>query len=1397
MYPMYSSTAVVRNLLRACAALIGAALLSAVGLGIANALGITLPLGPVTATVSITGTPLDAVGYTIRTQYATTGGCGNERNVSSAIGVPTPVDVGGSPLPDVLVTLVAVPTSALGAPDVVELAVTNLAVGSPLKALVEVIIAPSTSDPKRIALGYDACEHGACEHGAPATYNSSVTATPSRITMKNTTVGPKGSLSVLGSIYKAVGSTRVDPTAVTARLAPVPRTLNADVDLLPDSTYHALVKTNAPTDLHLTLNDATGPKYAKVDAVVESFPGQLDVTFNPSVIGYTASAPINHLKVDVESYAPAPTGMPAASVSRIRADLFGVPVSSTITRSATKDTQTQDRSDLQDTIEFSTPAPGKITSATINYASFLPGQTVPVLAPLADEYLVADIGLDHVVAEARLFDLSSAEITSGDLVVLDLKHRKSVLNADVTVASRTSPTARTVTRHVTGQVTKLPATARVTYRASTQAFTYGGSEKIDDLTVDLVSSVPLVAHTGADRSHLRLVSVPTGLTGRLNSGAKTFTATMADGAAITTVEAQVTSGPDIRLPDGQDGILLTQESDRYVIFARISGLKSATVGWGSTVTADLTHKAGSFVVDANMADSDGDGVYDDRVDIDGLIQDLPARARIDYTAGEPATAAGPEVPTTLVYQGSEEINQIVVKVVSQKPLVKIPGSYLHPDTLTMRILGMPGGRTTVSNAVAGSSVTTTKGAIGQTEIELCSSVRGCRPTPTGPPVVSTTPDPDGIWLSQHGSGFVGPQDYGLFARVHGLSSLALGTGRTTSVHMTHSAGPFTVKTRIEKYRAPDGQSPNGSYEESVDVAVQELPATVDLTFTPDENHLTYTGTNEADAPVEVDSLVVDFSNGTLPVIGRARDMHVDIAGLGSGVDLSFGFTEDEQSIVFDAGTGRIDRLEIDALSDPSLLTKASVASHRSLAQGWDGLMLWDLTDSVAPHVDPTTGNWYGDPVNDPYILLVRVTNLQRFSYLVASDHQSMEHITTDVELVRDGGGPSLYIEVRGINGVKEAKKLDDFPYPFHYEGLYVTYKAPPAALGYQLKELRGNEGEKMYELRTTGSSQGESLQFETDMGSAAMRNLDVTLFPIPAGTKAHPGIRACVAPGYLGCVEPMFPDVRVKGKGENPFSMYVDVAAPVEVIVHMDALVIDDFLVDEWVQQRVAADVTIDKWLAFSKTSDTSGANSTIVYLDTGYYPVQGRVRTFLDRTRDAELNIPMNTRASHRFVEVENAGVHNTRNNGYLMCPSGFSSYGFFAGAGISLNDDLCTRPILERVSAPTISPDGQLYTIDLYGKSFADATWTSYGWTEGTHVLIQWDDPDPDTDTDDETLTPLKTTNWTWLSPDHMRVTVIVPPEADAGDYLIRLEANTDVRTSIGNHPQAIACTCYLPVQ
>src|SRR5207302_7742245 len=138
--------------------------------------------------------------------------------------------------------------------------------------------------------------------------------------------------------------------------------------------------------------------------------------------------------------------------------------------------------------------------------------------------------------------------------------------------------------HLAVKVLDIPARARITYSAATGDFTYQGSSVIGELDADLTSTRPLVATATA--SHLRLVSVPTGLTGRLDSPGKTFTADLT-GGAITTVEAQVTSGADDRLPAGTDGVMLHDHPGSYVVFLRVSGLQHAAVGWGATQFATL------------------------------------------------------------------------------------------------------------------------------------------------------------------------------------------------------------------------------------------------------------------------------------------------------------------------------------------------------------------------------------------------------------------------------------------------------------------------------------------------------------------------------------------------------------------------------------------------------------------------------------------------------------------------------------------------------------------------------------------------------------------------------------------------------------------------------------------
>ncbi|MBA2608908.1 MAG: hypothetical protein H0U92_08225, partial [Actinobacteria bacterium] len=896
---------------------------------------------------------LDSLHYVLRYQTAGFYGptCGEDRMKTGVIGVPMTVDLGGSGLPDASIEVAAVPGVG-GSPSRLQMNVRKLTNAS-LKSLLEVVLNPG-GDSSRVAFGYDGCDKG-----TPKTFAASITSSASKLTLDTTIRNAQDNLTILGSRFtNGANGARVNPTALKAQLAPVPETLGAIVNFLPNDSYTATITPSSPTNVGVGFTKIAGPRRMELNGTLKTLQSKLDLDFSPTVIHYKTAKPFTTVKVQLDSYTPA-AGTTSGTTDHLGIDLADVPPEAGVTRSGKA-------------IEFETPV-GKIGRTTVHYSSKEDGGAPlgPLTLPDAPEYVAGNINVGSLNAQTRIVGLSHAIIDTGDPVVVDVTHDAGVMLMDVSHTSACDSCPDNgpdfVTRHLKVGIRNIPSMARVTYSPATGDYTYTGGTAIGELTADLTSTVPLI--DDADESHLRLVGVPTGLSGRVNSVAKTFTAHLTSGA-ITTTEVQLTSGANERLPSGVDGVMLHDHEDKYVVFLRISGLVDATVGWADTQFATVTHAPGPFKMEIAADDPDAKSTP---MTANGQITNLPGTAHVAYTPARKGRIFPPPRrlprPMTFVYSGSELINELRIDAVAGEALNDSGVTTVH--VLAKRVPGM----TLVQDDVAGTTTANTIDGtnIGYLHVEACAP-NGCQPSIPTHGDLATQGDPDLVTVSDRNNGA-----YDVFALVRGLSSLSATVTRTAAgdldaavLALTHLQGPLEVHTVADKVQTVEFRRPFGDpitittpYVETADVIARDLPASVNLTYSGLQQHLNYTN---ASGPIG--SLNINFSKGVVPVAARAHNLHVALKDVNPGVDLRYNFGAAGDSLVLDTGAAKIGHAAVDLLSDTSLLSKPAVAERRIFSQGYDGLVFWDLDD----------GSDQQDGVNDPYIMSGRVTNLQHLEY---------------------------------------------------------------------------------------------------------------------------------------------------------------------------------------------------------------------------------------------------------------------------------------------------------------------------------------------------------------------------------------------------------------------------------
>jgi len=1337
----------------------------------------TTSAGPETDRVASAAADLGQLRYQIVTRSgADEASCraATPRVWPAVIGVPAYVRAGNSLLPDTVVELGVAPGTA--GTTIVDLSVDRLSTKKVL-AQVEVVVAPVAGGSERISFGYDGCEAG-----APAVFDEAITTSPVRLALKTATSQPMPALTLIGSEFtQASDGTRTVSRTVSARMAPMPISVYTSVNQTAPDSYFAEIRARQGTNVRLD-HSQTGDDGSRsaVSAEIGSFPGGLDIQLTPTLIDYTATDPFDQPLsrpvdlVDIETITTAP-GDPE---KRLRARLEGVPATGRLER--TSPTR----------VEVTAPQ-GPIGAATVSYSSVPEGTAaVPVLAPVGDQYLVARKVHDLLVAQVRVLDLSHAVIDAGDPLagadpetdlqtdkvptVVEATHRAGLFTIDAAVTSRPPTSPVDVTRTALARVVELPSTARVEFGATTQSFEYRGSADIDLLTVDVASSEPFV--DDAKVAHLTVTDFPTGLVGRFDEKGKRFTARV-PGGQVGLIELQATSGPDLRLPVGVDGVLLEDHEDRYTAFARVSGLRRITVGWADTMLADVAHAPGPFDVLVDIDDPDTAAPGEDPTDLDVAlnIRDLPGTARFGYTPGKPDDCPHSEcsTATSLTFAGDARVGNIDLDVVSGTTLVPsaeqgrwgFPGN-VGADEMHLALRDVPSAPGYPADPTVNSLALTVDGTAKHlavdvadsdpgldVELEACSDGQCGQPVYTGKLPTHHPATQDGIWLSDHRA------SYHLLARLSGLDDVGVSWGDDVVVHAVHDAGAFDIVTQEEKRAYGLLPGPGTPYVADTSVAISNLPSTVDLTYERDNQTVHYDGADvigSIEAWRWLDRTLVIGDEVVGAVAGRATNAHLLVQGLPSNVDLTFDFGLEADNASVDTGGPAIGRVELELLSDDAL--RGALAASPIVGQGFDGLELWDLDDQDTDHFEP---------VHDPYAIVVRATDLTKFRYETnvvgtSEDFQIEENTFVDIERTSGPDLTSLWAQVRKTNTQKAAENIPGLAKSYQFETTRLDFGGAPAKLGLAMYNIRKNNSAlHQILLDYWASGPGSQLDFETTALEFKRTMVDVKItgdagVPGGGGTPESPGVRVCLGPNNMRCG----PHDRVGGEGQMSYSVQVasPVTANVTALFPTEEVPDDD---DEY-QKLTLENVRLDNGLTLSREKD--GGGDHFVYADTAGGYVQGTVKLVhhnaITHETDRALYVvlPPGTYAIDRYVEVE--AIDTGVDQGVMGCPVGIVMEAEAEGIDFDVTDDMCTGAVVTGVSSggssPAVLVPGQETVLTVTGTSFVSPWVESDGTAHrGTRVYFPWPPQ-------------VSVLHLAWISPTELEVTVYTEPDAQRGTWI-----------------------------
>jgi hypothetical protein len=359
-------------------------------------------------------------------------------------------------------------------------------------------------------------------------------------------------------------------------------------------------------------NASGDPTYVR--ATIDRLPSSVHVTYDPAAgtVNYSGSSRIDSIVVDAFD----PDGLSGRATT---AHVLLQDIPETLTLGFTPGASS-----------VSIDANGQ-TLGLIE--AFLTSGPLEQLDPSVDGVLYRDLS-DRYVVFGRVTGLRRVSIDEGPPPSLALDTTGGRIFVVDIALQKPGGIATTAAR-----IDRLPSSLSAHFSNAT-TFAYTASSGVSLVTLDAYD--PDGISNRATALHARLVDLPNALDVAADpNGTMTLDA---KGQTLGLLEFQLTSGPDDRIASSFDGLLLNDLQDRYVMFARITGLKKvvATQQPQPNVTLQTT---GGRILKVELNEWNGSKVEYTRATLTSLVPSVTIRfiesgtkQEITYTASAPTTS---------------------------------------------------------------------------------------------------------------------------------------------------------------------------------------------------------------------------------------------------------------------------------------------------------------------------------------------------------------------------------------------------------------------------------------------------------------------------------------------------------------------------------------------------------------------------------------------------------------------------------------------------------------------------------------------------------------------------------------------------------------------------------------